>query len=364
LTTTYVCPSAGTYTVVPPLTTTVSTESIWVYPTPASYAPGIYTQPEIITTITETDYVIFCPFTSPAPVAPTTHAAPPAPAQTTAISAPASSGSSASGLGTSGELWAITYTPYDSDTGDCLSAAQVAADIALIALKGFSTVRVYSTDCSTLENVGSACEISGLKLILGVFISETGISGAQDQVSAITSWAKWELVELISVGNEAVFNGYCSAADLASFIASAKASFASAGYTGPCTTTEPLNIWQESTSELCAVVDIVGCNIHPFFNADVPADQAGSFVASQLQIVDGLCSGKTGVNLETGWPRAGSCNGHACPGSSEQETAVAAIKAAAGGKSVMFSFQNDYWKPAGSFGCEQSWGLIDLFPSL
>jgi exo-beta-1,3-glucanase (GH17 family) len=378
LTTTYVCPSAGTYTVVPPMTTSCSTESIWVYPTPASYAPGTYTQSEIVTTITETDYVIFCPFTSPAPAppkstsAPVTTAAPaPAPAKSSTAapaSSSSSSGSSSSSssgaLGSSGDQWAITYTPYNSDTGACLNAAQVLVDIALIKLKGFTTVRVYSTDCNTLENVGSACEISGLKMILGIFISDTGISGAQDQVTAITSWAKWDLVELVVIGNEAVFSGYCSASELAGFISSCKSTFASSGYSGPCTTTEPLDIWQESTAALCEVVDVVGANIHPFFNADVSCDQAGSFVASQLAIVDGLCSGKTGINLETGWPTDGSCNGAACPGQSEQATAVAGIKAAAGGRSAMFSFSNDLWKPLGSFDCEQSWGMINLFPDL
>jgi exo-beta-1,3-glucanase (GH17 family) len=149
---------------------------------------------------------------------------------------------------------------------------------------------------------------------------------------------------------------------LATFITSCKSSFSGAGYSGPCTTTEPLNIWQENTAVLCEVVDVIGCNIHPFFNGDVTADQAGSFVASQLAIVDSLCSGKSGINLETGWPSAGDCNGAACPGTSEQATAVAGITSSAGGKSVMFSFVNDLWKDAGAFNCEQSWGAIQLFP--
>lgn len=368
MTTTYVCPSAGTYTIAP-LTTVCETETVWVYPTPASYAPGTYTQPEVITTVTETDYVIFCPFTSPAPapVASTTYA--PAPVVTstqaaavstpTEVSTTSSSGSSTS-LGSSGNQWAITYSPYNSDES-CKDASSVMADITLIKSKGFQTVRVYSTDCSGLQNIGSACEAVGLKMILGIFISNTGISGAQQQVSDIVSWGKWSLVELIVVGNEAIFSGFCTASELAAFITSCKSAFSAGGYTGPCTTTEPLNILQESTEALCAVVDVVGCNIHPFFNADVDAGSAGSFVASQLAIVDQLCSGKSGINLETGWPSAGECNGRACPGTNEQATAVAGIIAAAGGKSVMFSFVDDYWKEPGAFNCEQSWGSIQLF---
>jgi len=198
-------------------------------------------------------------------------------------------------------------------------------------------------------------------LILGIFITTTGCSGAQQQVTDIIAWGQWDLVELIVIGNEAVFSEYASASELATFISSCKSAFSGAGYTGPCTTTEPLNIWQENIEVFCEVVDVVGCNIHPFFNSDVTADQAGDFVASQLAIVDSLCSGKYGINLETGWPSAGTCNGVACPGADTQATAVQKISEAAGGKSVMFSFVNDYWKEPGAFGCEQSWGIIDLF---
>jgi exo-beta-1,3-glucanase (GH17 family) len=368
LTTTYVCPTAGTYTI-GPVTTVCEKETVWVYPVPTSYAPGTYTQPQVVTTVTETNYVVVCPYTSPAPVpvqaVATTPAAvvvaTPTTAAAVSVSTKSSSSSSSGGsLGSSGKQWAITYSPYQ-DNGDCKSAAAVLIDIALIASKGFSTVRVYSTDCSGLQNIGAACEISGLKMILGVFINSEGISGAQKQVTDIVAWGKWSLVELVVIGNEAIFSGFCSAGELASFISSCKSAFAASGYSGPCTTTEPLNIWQSNSGSLCAVVDVVGANIHPFFNADVTAATAGSFVASQLAIVDTLCPGKTGINLETGWPSAGTCNGKACPSADLQKTAVDSIINAVGGKSVMFSFVNDLWKKPGQFSCEQSWGSIQLF---
>lgn len=364
LTTTYVCPTPGTYTIAP-MTTSFVTETLWVYPVVTSYSPGTYTQQEVVTTVTETDYVVFCPYTSQAPASTVVAQVVATTSAVVAVSTPTytpstSSSSSSVSLGSSGNQWAITYSPYQ-DSGACKSASEVLVDIALIASKGFSTVRVYSTDCSGLQNIGAACETYGLKIILGIFISETGISGASQQVTEIIAWGQWSLVELVVIGNECVFSGYASAGELASFISSCKSSFSGAGYSGPCTTTEPLNIWQENAEVLCEVVDVVGCNIHPFFNADVDAASAGSFVASQLAIVDGLCPGKTGINLETGWPSAGQCNGAACPGADEQKTAVDSIIASAGGKSVMFSFVNDYWKDAGAFDCEQSWGCIQLF---
>jgi exo-beta-1,3-glucanase (GH17 family) len=254
----------------------------------------------------------------------------------------------------------MTYTPYTS-SGDCKSATAVMADIAVIKAAGFSVVRVYSTDCSGLVNIGAACEASGVRMIVGVFISNTGLSGAAEQVSDIVNWGKFSIVDLIVVGNEAVFNGYCSASALAAFITDAKSKFSAAGYSGQCTTTEPLNTWQANSAALCDVVDVVAANIHPFFNADVEAANAGPFVASQLKIVDALCPGKTGINLETGWPSDGTCNGKACPGPENQAIALKSISEHAGGKSVMFSFVDDPWKPAGEFGCEQHWGAVHIF---
>jgi exo-beta-1,3-glucanase (GH17 family) len=90
------------------------------------------------------------------------------------------------------------------------------------------------------------------------------------------------MVELIVIGNEALFNEYCDAGALAGFISESKGRFQGAGYNGPCTTTETLNVWQKSGSPLCSVINVVGGNVHPFFNADVSPDQAGPLTAGQV----------------------------------------------------------------------------------
>ncbi|OOF96415.1 glycoside hydrolase family 17 protein [Aspergillus carbonarius ITEM 5010] len=255
----------------------------------------------------------------------------------------------------------MTYTPY-TNAGGCKSESTVDSDIATIANKGFTHLRVYSTDCSTLEYVGAAAEKYGLKLILGVYISSTGVSGAQDQVTAITEWGQWSLVTLIVVGNEAIQDGYASAAELASFISSCKSTFSAAGYTGQITTTEPIDIWQEyGTSNLCSVVDVLGANIHPFFNAETTAAEAGTFAQSEVTLLKKICSGLDVINLETGWPSAGNANGAAVPGTTEQTTAIKGIRESVGELSVFFSYANDLWKDPGEYDVEQYWGCIDQF---
>ncbi|KAL8821442.1 MAG: hypothetical protein Q9191_007303 [Dirinaria sp. TL-2023a] len=269
-------------------------------------------------------------------------------------------------IASGGSQWCMTYSPYTA-SGGCKSALAVSSDVAAIAAKGFSSIRLYSTDCSGLENVGSAASSHGLNLVLGVFISETGIgAAAQEQVDEITNWAKtakWDTVEMIVIGNEALFNGYCTPSSLAEFLSNAKTALQKAGYTGPVTTTEPLNVLQEYAATLCPVMDVASANIHPFFNADVTAASAGHFVATELSLLAALCPGgnKDTYNLETGWPNQGRANGAACPGVEEQREAVESIRRMAGGKSAFFSFEDDLWKAEGEFGVERSWGCASLF---
>lgn len=235
------------------------------------------------------------------------------------------------------------------------------SDITEIKNLGFTTVRIYSTDCSGLQNVGAAAADVGLKIILGVFIESSGISGAQPQVSEIISWGQWSLVEMIVVGNEALSNNYVSVSDLAGFISSSKWAFKDAGYTGPVTTTEPLNIWQQEGSQLCSAIDVVAANLYAFFNAQTTADQAGSFIASEIQILEGICPGYKTYVVESGWPHAGEANGLAVPGVAEQETAIKSIQSAVGSQVVFFTYEDDLWKNPGAFDVEQSWGCAGVF---
>ncbi|GKT41886.1 putative beta-glucosidase C [Colletotrichum spaethianum] len=409
-TTTYVCPTPGTYTIAP-TTTTVTAPTTCVYPVVTEVVPGTYTRPAVVTTITETSVVVVCPFTSeepkptstpvpttqapvpttsavvvPAPVPTTSAVVIPAPVPTTsavvtpepvpttakASSAPAPSSAPATGGslgGDNGDHWAITYTPYSEDaSGSCKSADQVDSDIASIKKSGFRTVRIYSTDCSTLENVGSACEKYGLQMIIGIFVKESCDPNSADiksQVEAITSWKKWNMVELVVIGNECIFQGRCAASSLKQLIVSTKATISAAGYTGPFTTAETVGVWQQTDvmSEICDVIDVVGGQIHPYFNADTAASDAGTFVKGQIELLESssICGNKPAYNLECGWPSGGSCNGKACPGVSEQAVAIASIKELAGGKTVFFSFHNDLWKAPGTCECEQSWGCGQLF---
>lgn len=232
-------------------------------------------------------------------------------------------------------------------------------DIAVIAQKGFTTIRIYGTDCDGLKNVGDACQEHGIKMIVGIFIDGAGLSKAEKQFADIEAWGMFHMVEMLVVGNEAVFNNHVSAGQLASFILDIKAKARACGFTGPVTTTETLGVLENHASVLCDAMDVVGINIQPFFNDDVSASQAGTFVTSQLKIAGELCPGKEVYNLESGWPSAGIAHGAAVPGHAEQKTAIDSILAAAGSHTVFMSFGDDSWKAPGPWMIEGHFGCVD-----
>ncbi|KAM5356219.1 hypothetical protein ACJ41O_002865 [Fusarium nematophilum] len=414
-TTVFVCPSAGTYTIAP-VTKTCSEETVLVYPVPTSYAPGTYTAPEQVVTVTESEYVYVCPYSqegvpapSKAPEAPKekpsapvyekpsapVYEKPSAPVyetpekptevpkvKTTAPvyetpeqpteapkpkpkAQPKKQPTSGGSLRGGNDHYGITYTPYESSNGDCKGADQVDKDIGELKDAGFQIIRSYSTDCDTLESVGGACKKHGVDMIIGVFVKGSGCSyetpDIKEQIDAIAEWAQWDIVKLFVVGNEAIMNGFCSASELRELIKVVKSKCS--GYTGPYTIAETLNIWEqpEVQSAICDVVDVTGANIHPYFNSEVTPSSAGEFVSGQLEILSGICQGNDVINLECGWPSRGNCNGSACPGDSEQAEAIKSIRESCGDKTVFFSYEDDMWKEPGACNCEQSWGCKSSF---
>ncbi|PHH61761.1 hypothetical protein CDD82_2102 [Ophiocordyceps australis] len=403
----YVCPSAGTYTI-GPVTTSLGQETDVLYPTPLSYQPGTYTAPATVVVATVNSYVYYCPLTSsrllpstsasvPAPVplsssvavvsnpplppvpsspAPPVSNPPPAPvSMSSVVVLPPSASSSqpstsrpspnpSGKIGSSNDHFGITYTPYEPSNGQCKPADQVARDIAQLKNAGFTTVRVYSTDCQTLDHVGSACREHGLDMIVGVFVKDSCDAESPDikeQIKQLAAWDSWHLVKLLVVGNEAIMNGRCSPQQLFSLINAVKSQCSK--YTGPYTIAETLNIWQrpDVSSVLCGAVDVTGANIHPFFNGKVTPETAGDFVAQQLDLLAGICRGNDVINLECGWPTRGNCNGSACPGQEQQAQAISSIRQKTGSKTVFFSYEDDLWKPQSDCACERSWGAAAAF---
>jgi len=374
--TVFECPTAGTYTYGGYSTEVTETVTV-TYPVATSYAPGTYTHPVSTVTVTATDVVYTCPYTpystpvyTAPPVKVETYVAPPAtyvappPKSTYVAPKPKpTKGVDYSNVG-KGKQWCITYTQYNDDKS-CKTPQQIETDIADIASKGFKTVRIYAPNCDALEHITSACGSHGIKIVMGVFIERSSYGGYDSadvykQVDTLIQWKRWDLVELIVIGNESVFNGIISSSDLAALIADCKSKFKAAGYTGSITTSEVVSTL-EANPGLCSVIDVIAVNVQPYFNGGYAAD-AGTFVQSQMKQAQAFC-GKTTYCLEAGWPAAGAPIKNAVASPENQKTALESIYAVDEGYIAYYTTYDDGWKDAGmNGGVEQHFGCAKLFP--
>ncbi|PNS20190.1 Cell surface mannoprotein MP65 [Sphaceloma murrayae] len=309
--------------------------------------------------------------------------------------------------------YAMTYTPYTSD-GLCKTSETVSSDISRISSAGFSAVRLYATDCHAVHSVGAAALNSSLQLILGMHVSDSGTNSTSivDQISHIVDFmtqspAHLSAIDLVVVGNEAIFNEYANAPSIAALVNEVRKTLRQIDYQGPVTTAEPYGTFMENAETLCPAIDVVAANLLPFFHADVSPRLAGDFAAQQIDSLDGLCEdvvfasqsrshpssapavplpteetvqeerarlallkkrhlltskgNKPVLAMEVGWPRHGKANGDAVAGVAEQRTAIAGMSESVGSRSVFSSFADDEWRDPGDFGVERSWGCVQVF---
>ncbi|KAF3939906.1 hypothetical protein ABW19_dt0201384 [Dactylella cylindrospora] len=389
--TVFECPTPGTYTY-GGFTTSVTKTVTVTYPVATTYTPGTYTAPVKTVIVTETDYVYTCPYSAyvPPPPPPTTTAKPvptteayvppvvvyttstPAPYEapevpTYEVEKPAPTKPSGSidydNVGT-GKQWCITYTQYNDDKS-CKSASQIRSDIETISKKGFRSIRIYAPDCDALQPITDACKEFGVKIVMGVFIRSApgggyDVADVYKQVATLTAWKEWDITELIVIGNESVWGGIISSADLVALISDCKGKFKAAGYPGKITTSEVVSTL-EANPGLCTVIDVVAVNIQPYFNGGYAAD-AGKFIKQQMEQAGAVC-GLPAYCLEAGWPSGGSPLNNAIASPSDQATAIAAIYAVDDGHISYFTTYDDGWKdPAKNGGVELHFGCAKLFP--
>ncbi|KAK9376875.1 glycoside hydrolase superfamily [Lipomyces chichibuensis] len=260
--------------------------------------------------------------------------------------------------------YALSYSPY-TNSGNCKTAEEVAEDLAIIAAKGISTIRIYGTDCNSISTVESAAAMYALKVIQGLWIDSSGIDSIDSGVSELISWGSmdtnWDMIAMITVGNEAVQDGYITVSELLAKISSVRTQLRDAGYTGPITTAETPNVFI-SNPELCTsdLLDLVAINAQPYFDEHSTAETAGEFDLGQIEVTKAACNNKDVFITETGYPSSGLTNYNNIPSVENQKIAVKNILEATNGNVTMFTMYNDLWKALGPYEVEQSFGIIQI----
>ncbi|KAL6022929.1 hypothetical protein ACNR90_001583 [Candidozyma auris] len=249
----------------------------------------------------------------------------------------------------------ITYSPY-TKSGQCKTASEVASDIA--KLRSFNLIRLYSVDCSGIQNVVSAMS-SSQKLYLGVWSIDNLDSDLSNMAQQVNSGSRgWNAVHTVAIGNELVNAGTKTASQVRNAVNEARQWFKSnaPSYNGYIVTVDTLAAVMADSS-MCDISDYLAVNCHPYFSG-VEASTSGSWLKQQVAQLKSHCNnGKDILVTESGWPSFGNTVGEAVPSLQNQFSAVRSLGNVMGSEVIMFTMYNDYWKNPGSWNVEQHWGI-------
>lgn len=258
----------------------------------------------------------------------------------------------------------ITYSPYNKDHL-CKLALQVAYDLE--QLSSFSLIRLYSTDCSGIENVLANLN-SNQKLFLGLWDIDTAsvATGMGQILQALESSSRgWSAVDTILIGNERVNDGAATVLQIQAAVSAGRLWLKqnAPNYSGLVVSVDTLNA-VVSNPGLCSISDYIAVNCHPYFTGSLTPSQTGAWLQSQIASVLSACGGSKKVLItETGWPNKGNTLGKCVPSVSNQAEALQSIMSLVGDQLFAFTMYNDYWKAPGQYNVEQNWGIFGDPPS-
>jgi exo-beta-1,3-glucanase (GH17 family) len=265
--------------------------------------------------------------------------------------------------------YGVTWTGYKGDEANSACKTFDDADREWSQMGAFRTVRVYGTDCDQPNIALTLAKKYNKRVFLGVYWLDGRLG---DELRTIVDAIRdndnnWGIVDSIAIGNEDVHRGEQTPTGIFRAIAKSRVVLRLGGYRGPIVHVDSQDAILNNP-QLCSRLagDYIAANIHAFFNPNTPADQAGDFVANQVDALRACGAGKKRRNVrvrvtETGWPKEGLPNGAAIPSKENQLTAIASIKAKLGNDVFLFSAFNNYWmhNDPSTFNAEHYWGILD-----
>ncbi|ORY15818.1 glycoside hydrolase superfamily [Clohesyomyces aquaticus] len=252
------------------------------------------------------------------------------------------------------------YTESNGANG-CKSESQVADEFS--AMASFKIVRTYGIDCSQVDRAVKHALANGQQLLLGFYMpNDTPAQAVQVFSNAIKQHAdgNWGVVAAVTVENEGVLSKRMTASEVVNGINQARNLLKQAGYNGPVGAVETAPSLIDNP-QVCEASDFAFANIHPFFDTNTVAADAGSFVQGQIAQIEKACPNKRVVVMESGWPYQGQAHGKAVPSRANQKAALESLRNAFTQDLVLFSGFDSTWKAASAdtFYTEQYWGFLD-----
>ena len=194
----------------------------------------------------------------------------------------------------------------------------------------------------------------GLRVTVGAWIDKDEARNEREITAAVDLARRHDNVKSIIVGNETVFRGDQSAADMVKLIQRVKRSTRV-----PVSTGEIWHVWIEHP-ELVSAVDYIAAHILPYWEG-FPADQA---VNQAILIYDKLrrtYPGKRVVIAEFGWPSAGYNLKNAVPGRAAQAEVLRDFASRARAYGIDYNIVEAIDQPWKTFegGVGPYWGVLD-----
>ncbi|GMF17436.1 unnamed protein product [Phytophthora fragariaefolia] len=247
----------------------------------------------------------------------------------------------------------VCYDPNHASNG-IMNADTVRQDMNVIRDQGFNAVRTYISKLGD-TNLGLAITKCNLTAALGVPYPQ---SDYVEQMDAALTAANSGGVGYIFVGNENLAGAGTVPKDMISLIKSIKSLVPSTVKVGTVQrNTEVINsAGITGWAELIAVSDVLGVNVHPYFDPDTTANNAIDVLDSQWKVMEATSYATKLVLTETGWPSDGtlSKNSGSVAG---QETFFSDYKVWSKTKSETFYFQI-FDTPYKVNTYEKSYGLL------
>jgi exo-beta-1,3-glucanase (GH17 family)/cellulose synthase/poly-beta-1,6-N-acetylglucosamine synthase-like glycosyltransferase len=255
-----------------------------------------------------------------------------------------------------GQLASVSYAPFGGtahpDSGTQAQAEQIRSDLKLVAPLT-RAIRTYSATGGVELVPGIASEFA-LRVTMGAWIDKDDARNEREIHSVIDLAHRHSNIRSIIVGNETIYRGDQTVAELIKKIQQVKRAT-----NLPVTTGEIWNVWIEHP-ELVSSVDYIAAHILPYwegFDESQTVDQA-------ILIYDKLRQtypGKRIVIAEFGWPSAGYNLKKADPGRVEQAVVLRDFVTRADALGIDYNIVEAIDQPWKTFegGVGPYWGLFD-----
>ncbi|UYZ85146.1 glycosyltransferase [Entomomonas sp. E2T0] len=206
-----------------------------------------------------------------------------------------------------------SFSPFheyeDPATGDYPTEEEISSDLALVATQT-NNIRTYSVK-ESLGTIPRLADNYGLKVTLGVWISNDLAENQRELDKAIEIANENRNVIRLVIGNEALFREEVTVDQMIDYL-----DYARDSVKVPVTTSEQWHIW-DKYPELGDHVDLIAAHILPYWE-HIPVKKAIPFVFEKVALLKKDYPNKPLILSEIGWPSNGRMEGQASASQADQ----------------------------------------------